>query len=290
MLGRAGAAQQQELVRARRHAARPHGAAVLVDQRVFGAVLPDRDGAPLLQGDIERVGQAALDGGRRDPVDRLEPLARAPCRSMPSSEIAGAHVQRRQDRVALDIVAALDGDVGQLERRHRADRRCAIPHRTGSAPRPASPRFQAHQPPAPPHAQQHHGKAQQQRLAPDRTAGRADGLHACACGDRSRGAAARRSWRVSPPCSRRPPRMVDHPGHELRPGDAGPLGLLGRQRQRRHAGLGVELEHDQAGRPGLWIVPAEVGAASVPCSPAPGAPSAPIAWPARRPRPGSAPE
>src|SRR6266852_5759817 len=50
-------AQQQERLGARRHAAGPHRSAVGVDQRIFRAVLPDGDGAALLQRDVERVGQ-----------------------------------------------------------------------------------------------------------------------------------------------------------------------------------------------------------------------------------------
>src|SRR5471032_1236547 len=76
MLGRTCAAQQQERIRARRHAARAHGAAVLVDQSVFLAVLPDRDGTAFLQRHVECVRQTARDGRARHPVDRLEPAAR----------------------------------------------------------------------------------------------------------------------------------------------------------------------------------------------------------------------
>ena len=53
--------------------------------------------------------------------------------------------------------------------------------------------------------------------------------------------------------------MLDHPGHELGPGDAGPLGLLRRERERRHTGLGVQLQDDEPRGTRLAVVPAEVG-------------------------------
>jgi len=111
MLGGSRAAQQQERLGAWRHAAGPHRSALGIDQRIFRAVLPDGDGAALLQRDVERVGQPALDGGALHPVDRLELLPRR-LQIDTEERIARLDVEGGQDGALLDIVAALDRDIG----------------------------------------------------------------------------------------------------------------------------------------------------------------------------------
>ena len=196
MLGRAGPAQQQQRLGARRHAARPHGAAVRVDQRVFGAVLPDRDGAAFPQRDVERVRQAALDGGARSTQSIASSRWRDACRSMPSSESPRLDVEGRQDRAALDIVAALDRDVGQLERRDGADDGCATTASSRFCASTSQPSRHAHQPPPPPQPSSRTTSAEQHRLPPQRTAGLARRARA-SCAGRSRGAAQRRPLAVA---------------------------------------------------------------------------------------------
>src|SRR5215470_7516385 len=172
VLGCAGSAQQQQGLRARRHAAGSHRPAVAIDQGVFVAVLPDGDGATFLHRHIKRIRQAALDRGARHPVDGFQALTRR-LEVDAQERISGLHVERREDGALLHIVAALDGDVGQLEWRDRTDD--AAGDRVEPVARLDQPAF----PPRPPAraaaaSQQQHDEAQQQRLAPERPAGPAD--------------------------------------------------------------------------------------------------------------------
>ena len=146
-----------------------HRAAVTVDQGVFRAALPDGDGAALLQRDVERVGQTALDGGARHPVDRLELLPRG-LQVYAEQGIARPDVERGQDGALLDIVAALDRDVGQLEGRDGADH--AARHGIDAVAGLDQPALVPGPPAAAPAAsQQQHDEAQHHRLAPQRPGG-----------------------------------------------------------------------------------------------------------------------
>ena len=157
----------------------------------------------------------------------------------------------------------------------------------------SQPSRQAHQPPPAPPPQHQDDEAEHHRLAPQRAAGLAHRGRA-SCDGRSRASAPptwQRSWSTFSwkRRSRRAPRVIDHPGHEIGPRDAGPLGLLRRQRQRRHAGLGVEFEDDEPRRAGLRIVPAEVCAAEAFAAKLLIRLRAPTASPPRRCRPVPAP-
>ena len=136
--------------------------------RILGPVLPQGNGTALAQGHVERVRQAALDGGARDPVDRLKALTR--CLQIDAQErIAWLDVQRGQDSATLDIVSALDGHVRKLEGRDdtndaagdRVDPGLHLDQPT-LAPRPPTAAAAARQ--------QQHDDPEQGRLTPRRAA------------------------------------------------------------------------------------------------------------------------